>query len=101
MYPSFEELRQYLRTHPRTTICELRDVYHQRGDDIIAYEKPKEEDQIVLAYGIQREFFTYLQSFIREQDVICQVDEMTCLVKDQTRYIGKGQFLPFVLSLAK
>jgi len=94
-YPSFAELRSYLQTHPRSTICDIRDYFHQQGTDIL-YSPSPEYTYVVWAYDIQQDFFHYLQIFIQtEERVIGEMDEQV-----SQHYHGEGKLLPFVLSMS-
>ena len=69
-FPTFEQLKQYIRGHPAATICEIRDNFDQRGDSVISITKPKcKKKQLILAFDINADFFAYLQSFMREDYV--------------------------------
>ncbi len=96
-YPSFTELKQYIKENQKVTICQIRDKYNQKGDSIIAI-KDKRKTQII-AYGINSDFFQYLQTFMKEDYVICGKDMLACRISDSTLYVGKGEFIPVVLSI--
>ena len=99
-FPTFLELKRFINENPQATICEIRDKFNQHGEDVISINKPKcKNKELVLAYGINSDFFKYLQTFMKEDYVICETDYMACLISDKTRYIGKGEFLPIVLSI--
>jgi hypothetical protein len=99
-YPTFAELKQFIKENKKTTICEIRDKYNQKGESIICINKPKCKNKLqVLAYGINSEFFKYLQTFMKEDYVICESDMLACRISDSTIYIGKGEFIPIVLSI--
>jgi len=99
-YPSFTELKQFIKENKKATICEIRDKYNQKGETIICINKPNcKNKQQILAYGINSEFFKYLQSFMKEDYVICESDMLACRISDSTIYTGKGEFIPIVLSI--
>jgi hypothetical protein len=99
-FPTFSELKQFIIERPRASICEIRDKFNQRGDDIIMQKKENCKKKMeVLAYGINADFFEYLQEFIKEGYVVCELDMLACRITDSTRYIGEGEFLPIVLSI--
>ena len=85
------ELKEYVRANHRVTICGLRDAYGQEGDGIV-----RKGADIVIAYGIDIEFYKHLLVFMEEDYVICSVD---MAIMDNTRYTGHGAFLPLVLSI--
>ena len=88
------ELKEYVRANHRVTICGLRDAYGQEGDGIV-----RKGADIVIAYGIDIEFYKHLLVFMEEDYVICSVDMAICNAMDSTRYTGHGAFLPLVLSI--
>lgn len=96
-FPSFEELKDYIKLHSKSTICQIRDAFDMRGDSVISNLRNRKK--MILAYDINDEFFRHLQQFIKQDYVICETDMMACLVSDNTRYVGKGKFLPIVLSI--
>lgn len=99
-FPTFSELKQFIKENPQTTICEIRDKFNQQGESVISIKKPNcKNKELVLAYGINGDFFQYLQTFMKEDYVICDTNHMSCLISDKTRYIGKGEFLPIILSI--
>ena len=54
---------------------------------------------MVLAYGINKEFFRHLRKFMKKEYVKCDCDIMACAISDKTRYNGPGEFIPIVLSI--
>jgi len=99
-FPSFSVLREFIRENPKASICEIRDEFNQCGDDVVSRHKPGcSQKQLVLAYGINGEFFRYLQSFIKEEDVVVDADHVSCMVSDNTLYTGPGEFVPILLSI--
>ena len=89
-YPTFLEIKQFIKDNPRVTICEIRDKFNQRGEAIISIKKPKcKNKELILAYGINSDFFKYLQTFMKEDYVICGTDNMACIISDSTTYTGK------------
>lgn len=99
-YPTFAELKQFIKENSKATICEIRDRYNQKGESIISINKPNcKNKQQIIAYGINSEFFTYLQTFMKEDYVICESDMLACRISDSTIYTGKGEFIPIVLSI--
>ena len=98
-FPTFLELKEYIIEHPRATICELRDKFNQQGDDVISIKKKNTNQKQVLAYAINGDFFEYLQSFMKEEYVDINTDNMACLISDSTIYEGPEQLLPIVLSI--
>ena len=99
-FPSFSALRDFIHKNPKVSICEIRDEFNQCGDDVVTRPKPEcSQKQLVLAYGINGEFFRYLQTFIKEDDVIVDTDHMSCMVSDKTMYVGPGEFVPILLSI--
>ncbi len=99
-FPTFLELKQFIEDNPRATICEIRDKFHQQGDSVITIKKPEcKNKELVLAYDINSDFFTYLRTFMKEDYVICGTDHMACLISDKTRYTGKEEFYPIILSI--
>lgn len=97
-YPTFLELKEFIKKNPQTTICDIRDKYNQKGDIVISMIKPEKKKEYILAYGINSDFFRYLQTFIKEDYVKCELNNIVCLM-DSTTYIGKGEFMPIVLSI--
>lgn len=85
------ELKEYVRANHRVTICGLRDAYGQAGDGVV-----RKGTGMVLAYGINLDFYKHLLAFMEEDYVICSVD---MAIMDRTRYTGHGEFLPLVLSI--
>ena len=85
------ELKEYVRANHRVTICGLRDAFGQAGDCIV-----RKGAGIVLAYDINKDFYEHLLVFMEEDYVICSVD---MAITDSTRYTGRGEFLPLVLSI--
>lgn len=99
-FPTHLELKHFIKENPCTTICEIRDKFKQNGEDIISITKPEcKNKQLILAYGINSNFFRYLQTFMKEDYVICKSDKMACYISDSTAYIGPGELLPVVLSI--
>jgi len=102
IYPSFLELKTFISEHPESTICEIRDKFNQKGDDIILKPKPGcIEKNLVLAYDIKADFFRYLQTFIKEKYVECKPSAMACRISDDAPYDGPDEFIPIVLSIKK
>ena len=33
-FPSYEDLKEFIKQNPRATICEIRDNFNQKGEDI-------------------------------------------------------------------
>lgn len=99
-FPTYLELKQFIMKHPLATICEIRDKFKQNGDETISIKKPGcKNKQLILAHGINADFFKYLQTFIKEDYVICKTDTMACRISDSSYYNGPGEFLPVVLSI--
>lgn len=96
-FPSFEELKEFIKKNQHATILEICKKFGQLGDSVISTMDGRTE--LVLAYGVNREFFEYLQSFMKEEYVQCNEDPFACLISDDTRYVGKGKFLPITLSI--
>lgn len=92
-FPSYDELKEFIRQRPRATICQIRDHFKQRGDDHIKIGRN------IVASGINGAFFEYLQEFIKQDYVIVEEDAIACLISDSTRWTGPGKFLPVVLSI--
>jgi len=102
VFPSFLEIKEFIEENPRSTICEIRDKFNQSGEDIISQLKPNcKQKQLILAFNINSDFFAYLQQFIKEDYVLCDVDPMACLISDSQIYKGPGEFLPIILSIKK
>ena len=91
MFPTMLELKEYVRANHRVTICGLRDAFGQGGDGIV-----RKGADMVIAYGINLDFYKHLLVFMEEDYVICSVD---MAIMDNTRYTGHGAFLPLVLSI--
>jgi len=101
-FPTFLELKKFIQDNPEATICEIRDKFNQTGEAVISIKKDKcKNKELVLAYGINSDFFEYLQTFIKEDYVICRTDIIACRISDRTWYTGKGEFLPITLSIKK
>ena len=99
-FPTFLELKQFIKENPETSICQIRDKFNQRGDAIISMTKDKcKKKQLILAYSINENFFEYLEDFMKEEYVICDTNMLSCRIYDKTRYVGKEEFLPLVLSI--
>ena len=99
-FPTFSELKEFINEHPKATICEISDRFKQNGEDVIAIKKPNcKKKKLILAFNIKSDFFEYLQTFIKEEYVICQEDFMACLISDRHRYTGSEEFCPIVLSI--
>ena len=98
-FPTFLELKEYIIEHPRATICELRDKFKQNGDDVISIKKNNSNQKHVLAYAINGDFFEYLKSFMKEEYVDINIEDMACLISDSTIYEGPGILSPIVLSI--
>ncbi len=100
VFPSFLELKEFIKERPEATICEIRDHFNQQGDDIVGVLKPGCKKKMwVLAYGINEKFFEHLQEFIKEPYVVCGTDMLACRISDKTMYRGPGEFLPLILSI--
>ena len=101
-FPTYLELTQFIKEKPLSTICGIRDKFNQTGKSVVCIKKPGcKKKELVLAYGINKDFFEYLQSFMKEDFVVCSTSEMACLISDSTVYTGEGEFLPIVLSIDK
>ena len=74
-----------MRANQRATICSLRDTFRQEGDGIA-----RKKYGMVLAYGINLDFYEHLLAFMEEDYVICSVD---MAIMANTRYTGHGAFL--------
>tara|TARA_B100000900_G_C20545964_1_gene702536 strand:+ start:99 stop:458 length:360 start_codon:yes stop_codon:yes gene_type:complete len=99
-FPTFSELKKFIEENPKATICEIRNEFKQEGEDVVSIKKPNcKKKELIVAYSINGEFYRYLQSFMKEEYVICDSDHMACLISDDTRYIGPGEFFPIVLSI--
>ena len=99
-FPTFVALKNFILENPKSTICEIRDKFEQHGDDVVTRLKPNcKNKEMVLAYNINGDFFGYLQNFMKQDYVLCDVDKMACLISDNHIYTGPGQFLPIVLSI--
>ena len=102
-FPSFIQLKKFIQENCRVTICEIRDKFSQRGLSVITMKKHNcfgKEDRLVLAYDINRKFFKYLQLFMKEPYVNCEIDHIDVIL-DTTIYDGPKQYelLPIVLSI--
>jgi len=100
-FPTFLELKQFISEHPKSTICAIRDKFNQIGDAVIIIKKPTcKNKEFVLAYNINREFWKYLYTFMKEDYVKCEEDRVVDLIiTDEKKYIGQGEFFPIVLSI--
>ena len=96
-FPNFNELKEFIKNNQKATICEIRDKFNQKGEDIVSIMNGNKKCD--LAYSINAPFFEHLQEFMKNDYVIVQEDALCCLVSDKTKYIGKGHFLPIVLSI--
>ena len=97
-FPSFRELREFITNNEGATICEIRNHFNQRGNVVVTRPKPKcKNKQLVLAYGINGDFYTHLTNFMKEDDVIVDQNLLACRISDSTMYIGPGEFLPIFL----
>ena len=100
MFPTILELKEYVRDNHRVTICGLRDAFGQEGDGIVRKkERCCGHKGMVIAYGINLDFYEHLLVFMEEDYVICSVDMAICNALDTTRYTGHDKFLPLVLSI--
>jgi hypothetical protein len=97
--PSFKQLKEFIKKNPKATICEIRDKFNKQGSSVCSVKDPNSNKELVLAYAIDRHFWTYLQNFMKEDYVICSPDMMACLISDKTRYTGPGEFVPITLSI--
>jgi len=82
-YPSFNQLREFIEAHPRTSVCEIRNHFNQRGNDIISLTITKHKNG---------EFFTYLFTFLKQDYVIWDN-------YDSSIYPSDGKFGPLVFSI--
>lgn len=99
-FPTFEQIREFILSHQGATVCEIRNHFNQKGDDVMGRLKPGcKNKNIILAYGINGEFFRHLQNFIKQDYVTADSSAMACLVSDDTRYVGPGEFIPIILSV--
>jgi hypothetical protein len=99
-FPTFQELKNFIKNNQRVTICEIRDKFNQKGSDICAIIKPGcKNKHLILAYSINKDFFTYLQKFMKNDYVAIDLDPLACMISDTTTYTGKGEFSPIVLSI--
>jgi hypothetical protein len=93
-FPTYLELKQFIEAKQKATICTIRDLFNQKGEDTI-YNSQNQ----VLAYSINSEFFMYLKTFIEQDYVVCRSDIIACLLQDSTEYDGQENFVPIVLSI--
>ena len=91
--PTFKEIEDFIVAKPRATICEIRDHFGKRGNYVCFIKKN------VLAYGIDKDFLTHLREFLKNPFVEIELDILACLCSDETKYTGKGKFLPIVLTI--
>ena len=91
--PTFTQIEDFVISKPRATICEIRDHFGKRGN-YVCFIRNK-----VIAYGIDKEFFIHLREFIKNPFVETELDFMACMCSDETKYTGKGKFLPVVLTI--
>ena len=96
-YPSFDNIKAFIKCNPSSTICEIKKYFKQDGDDVCS--NFRNGKKLVLAYSINSDFFCYLQKFIKQDYVSVDEDALACLVSDDTQYIGDGKFLPIVLTI--
>jgi energy-converting hydrogenase Eha subunit F len=98
--PTFEQIRGFILSHQDATVCEIRDHFNQKGNSIMSRLKPGcKKKELVLAYGINGDFFTHLQNFMKQDYVTARSNPLACLISDSTIYTGPGEFVPIVLSV--
>tara|TARA_B100000131_G_scaffold314449_1_gene351294 strand:- start:157 stop:474 length:318 start_codon:yes stop_codon:yes gene_type:complete len=102
-YPTYSKLKEFIKS-PRT-ICEIRDKFNQKYDSNII-ERPKPGCKVktcVLAYDINPDFFRYLQSFMKLDEVICYPDMLHCIMVDECIFKSNKfkEFIPIILCLKK
>jgi hypothetical protein len=101
--PTVEEIYKYVKNHPDSTVCQIRDRFKQRGDTFVSFKKPgcKTKEEVV-AFGIKPEFFPLLQEFWKRDDVRVYGGhwaQIACMMNDRQRYIGPDEFLPVCTSI--
>ena len=102
IFPSNQELKEYIEKNQRATIYEICNRFNQTGEDTWAVRKPGcVEKASVLAYNINTEFIPILQNFLQQDFVTAQEDQLACLVSNPHGIINNRQqeFVPFVISV--
>ena len=99
-FPSFDKIKEFIVSHQKATINEIKTYFKQSGEDIITISKPNcKNKKLVLAFNINGKFFEYLQEFMKNDFVLCDTDKMACLISDSELYTGPHEFLPITLSI--
>ena len=84
-FPTFLEIKDFILNHQRATICEIRDHFNQKGDDVIFSANPDCKKKVfVLAYGINGDFFDHLRDFMKQDYVILGTHIWACRISDNT-----------------
>jgi len=102
IFPSNQELREYIEKNQRATIYEIINRFNQTGEDTWAIRKPGcVEKALIFAYNINGDFIPILKNFISQDYVVDHIDPLACLVSNPHGIINNRQqeFVPFVISV--
>ena len=98
--PSFEEIAEYIKEHPGSTIQELANAFAKTDDNVIMMPKPGcKKQHYVVAVNVQTNFWEHMQQFTKEPYVEVRTNKFCCMITDNVIYTGPHEFLPLIWSV--
>ncbi len=93
-YPTYNELYNYIKNNPRTSVKNICEFFNQNGTDSLIL--PYKNDQLqVIANNINIKFYYYLEDFLKKYNVKYEYDPASSSVTHNDNEV----FYPIVLLL--
>lgn len=102
IFPSNQELREYIENNQRATIYDICNRFNQTGEETWAIRKPDcVEKALIFARYINGDFIPILQNFLQQDFVELQKDPVSFLVSNPHFIINNRQQedVPLVISV--
>ena len=98
-FPSFDEVKAYIKKNQPVTWPELAKHYNQEGDRFICSKNHQIDGKdIIIGHGISRAFFKYLQPFTQLECVVFTTSPFVYMVAGGPIYtdLSSDEVFPYV-----
>jgi hypothetical protein len=100
--PTFQELKQYIKSNPQATIWQITNHFNQQGEYVWSVPKPDcKKKMLIVGFNMKLDFTNHLVSFIKKDYVKVEYNHLVTMITDGQRMRDNKfeEFCPVVLSI--
>jgi len=99
MFPTYDEIKEYVKTKGKVTVYDLVKNFNQRGEDVI--ESIINGKKCILCFGVKKEFFEYLEELIKNPEFAVKHEKQAYFSSGGLPVSSRNRLLYLTIALAE